>query len=630
MSGLLDLLFGPLLGHECRRMLLRRWVWWLRLGIAAGGVALLWLVVFATTVGQLAHNRPGFDTLSTSQAVLVLIAVTIALVVSPAVLAGTLSGERNRGSLLLLLLSHTTPREIIAARLAGRLSLVGVMILAGLPSAMALAGVMSMRPGQVLVLIALPLAIGFGAGGLALGSSSFALRGRDALLGVYLLIVALLVAPPLVGSALPAEAAGWLLPLNPYAGVLPLVGAARAGPASATILYWLGLGVLGMGVAIVRLRPKYLVRDQRRRSRRWLARWRPTGAIKNRPMLWKELHRDRSGALSRVVAWTGGLLLAVLLGGSVLLGTIAVWSRWIEPDTVRADWAVAHLGEWISVTAIPTTWLLQWAIALRAAVTVAAEREAGTWDALVSSPLEGSEIVVAKVLGSMRSLVLLVLAVAVAWTLPLVVGAITAAGYASLVSNAVAVSAFVAVTGVWFSLTSETATGAMTRTLLTWVISQLVVAAVAAILTGIIAMIIQTGWLAWMQYYGRSTTGMQPPFPVTFQTGWTIISTALFFVAALAVSAYLKRHFDRLAGRTQPLRLVSVYIDRRPPVRAAGKSGPPAAPTSETGVDAEVLVAEFADDDSPRQTGASPPQPSDPLPERPRHEGTEKARRFWG
>ena len=34
--------------------------------------------------------------------------------------------------------------------------------------------------------------------------------------------------------------------------------------------------------------------------------------------------------------------------------------------------------------------LIQWAIGLRAAVAISSERERGTWDALLTSPLEGS------------------------------------------------------------------------------------------------------------------------------------------------------------------------------------------------------------------------------------------------
>ncbi len=62
-----------------------------------------------------------------------LILLTITAVQAPAVLSGSLAGERERGILQLLLTSTATPREIVEGRLLGKLSQVGMIILAGLP-----------------------------------------------------------------------------------------------------------------------------------------------------------------------------------------------------------------------------------------------------------------------------------------------------------------------------------------------------------------------------------------------------------------------------------------------------------------------------------------------------------------
>ena len=70
-------------------------------------------------------------------------------------------------------------------------------------------------------------------------------------------------------------------------------------------------------------------------------------------------------------------------------------------------------------------WLLQWAVGLRAAVSIASERERGTWDALLMSPLEPGEIVRAKLFGSLYALRWMVGAMILAWTLAVVVGAVS-------------------------------------------------------------------------------------------------------------------------------------------------------------------------------------------------------------
>ena len=62
-----------------------------------------------------------------------MILLTIVVVQAPAVLAGSLAGERERGVLQLLLTTAVTPREIVSGRLLGKLSQVGMIVLAGLP-----------------------------------------------------------------------------------------------------------------------------------------------------------------------------------------------------------------------------------------------------------------------------------------------------------------------------------------------------------------------------------------------------------------------------------------------------------------------------------------------------------------
>ena len=138
-----------------------------------------------------------------SAAALTLLTITAAQ--APAVLAGSLAGERERGILQLLLTTAVTPREIVEGRLLGKLSQVGMVILAGVPVLAFLAPLDGLTLRHVLAMLLLLIAVGFGSGGLAVGASVVSRRGRDAQLAVYILMVLLMMSPMLRWAGLPAR-----------------------------------------------------------------------------------------------------------------------------------------------------------------------------------------------------------------------------------------------------------------------------------------------------------------------------------------------------------------------------------------------------------------------------------------
>ena len=109
--------------------------------------------------------------------------VTIALVLAPAILAGSLAGEKERGALGLLLTTRVSAREIVWARFAAKLTQVAMILLAGLPAQIVLAALTGMNADVVATLIALPAALVFGIGGLLVTiMTSFGARADDAVL----------------------------------------------------------------------------------------------------------------------------------------------------------------------------------------------------------------------------------------------------------------------------------------------------------------------------------------------------------------------------------------------------------------------------------------------------------------
>ncbi len=134
--NLASLLVGPLAGPECRRAVARGWLILLRT-LAAGavmGVVLVALWLWWINQRLDPFHRPYYE-FRVCLVVVEGMLVTVALVMGPAVLAGSLAGERERGALALLLTTRVSAREIVIGRLSGKLAQVGMILLAGVPAA---------------------------------------------------------------------------------------------------------------------------------------------------------------------------------------------------------------------------------------------------------------------------------------------------------------------------------------------------------------------------------------------------------------------------------------------------------------------------------------------------------------
>jgi ABC-type transport system involved in multi-copper enzyme maturation permease subunit len=481
-------------------------------------------------------------------------AITIALVLTPALLAGSLAGDKIRGTLGLLLACRVSPLEIILGRLAGRLSVVAAFLLAGLPGLAFCASLNGAAVPTLGLLPLLPPAVAFGAGGLAMGMSSVTSRGRDALLVVYLLILGLLLTPSWA-IFLPAPAQPWIMPLNPYMAPLPLLESADWQPALVTLGAWTALGVVGCAAGAWRLRPLYLraADGDTGRWHRW-RRWRvpPLG---DQPMVWKEMHVESVKAFNRFVRWLNLFVAAAFLLASLVCSSLVAWGTWVDPS--YADWAKDDVASWMGSFWATTgmAWLLQWSMGLRAAVAIASERERNTWDALLLSPLEGREIIRAKIAGSAYAWRGFLAAVALAWTLALACGAMPVGQYITLLATTLVVGIFMIVMGVWFSLSSRTATRAMTLTMVAWLVGAFVSVVLAFIIVGVLALVLFLTWLWWKSMTGTLVSALKTGGPLPAGLAWweaanTTVQLLLYALAALLVAIYCWRRFDRLAGRS--------------------------------------------------------------------------------
>lgn len=548
MNGLGAAILGPLAYPEWRRALSRGWIIWIRMfaGFAVAVVtwSVLWWWWFSQQLDPDRMYLP-YSLFRGGLAALVGMSVAVVLVICPALLAGSLAGEKERGALDLLLTTRVNALEIVVGRLVGKLSQVGQVLLAGVPALILLAALAGIRPSAFAAMLALPAATAFGIGGLALAASVLSRRGRDALLTVYLLALLFLMTT-LPASYLPLDAIDAIAWLNPFTAIGPLAWFEAPAPASRTILGWCLMGLVGVGVAAWRLRPACLnagtgaAEARRKRGRR---RWLVPPLDERRPMLWKELFIERVGSLGRVGRWLGMLMVLLLGGGGVLLTGLVIHYSWFRDDPIEADHWLAVVRATINDTGWWVSALIQLAIGLRAAVAISSERERGTWDALLTSPLEGREVVTGKLWGCLNAMRWLLAASLLAWTLALSLGAMPPGRYAYLVAETLICGAFMAAVGIRSSLASSTATRAMAVTVGTWLVCLGGIAAVSAALVGFLAAV-------YMLVTWELSGGVAPAAsPFTFQECFAIVQILTYALITALVVLESALRFDRIAGR---------------------------------------------------------------------------------
>jgi len=544
----LDVFFGPLATVECRRAVRPPWLAWVRMlaGMPAAGIVLvvLWLWMLW---GKLDPAFLPGDLLAFGLLTLEGTQIVLALLMSPALIAGSIAGEKDRGTLTMLLASRLSASNIVLGRLIGCFSQVLLLSAAGLPAIVLLAAVRRAGLSEMLLLAGLPAAIALGAAGLTVAASTLARRGRDALLTVYVVEVLLILAAYFGGDSR-RPGLVWLATLNPFAVLYPLVRFGATWPAAMAAAFWFVLGSAGTAVAIWQLWPAYhrqtggATRDRRARRRR-------VPPLLERPMLWKELHIETAGTLGAVGRWSFRLLVALLFGGGLVTFAALAWQR--AHGGAAAAPVYEAIGDAIARSATLVLWLVQWAIGLRASGVVSGERQRSTWDAILASPLEGREIILAKIWGSLYALRFLVVAACIAWTAAVFAGGMTVSNYFSDLALLVAGGAFMATAGVAVSMGVANATRGMAVTIGLWMAAA-VATAVLAWLLSIVAMLLG---MVVVATFVLVTSPSQISAVGPNSMGWILSAiyvaarVGLYLAAATAIVLWLAARFDTLAGR---------------------------------------------------------------------------------
>jgi ABC-type transport system involved in multi-copper enzyme maturation permease subunit len=504
------------------------------------------------------------------------------LAFSPALFAGAIASEFERGSLVLLLASPLSSVAIILGKLGPRMAQFILIIAAAIP----VLGLLSLNGGVDVALVVLAdgvlLSSAFLIASMAILISIMSASVRQAVLWTYIIEGLWLAAPVLCdgvasyATPILSEWAGFfgdLFALTSPVLVLEeiwIVPPTIATDFLKTILVQLSLGALFIITAAALLRP--VARGS------GLFGWRPAPVsflwsrrrllprpgCGERPVLWKEMHFARS----RV--WTRLVLAFVLLGALIPLG----WTTWAMALPAFQEVATAGYGlttpigmrgefnELLRIVLGSIYIILAIGLAVFSATSVTSEMEKDTWTSLIASPLSAPEIVSQKLIGAGWRLSWLGFLYIVFMALGLAAGAIHPLGGILGLVQVTVFLGFVAGLGMYFSLVCESSVHALGWTFF------LLILVNGGYLLGCflldpnpIVFFLVTPWLNvmslatypevdWLVRGGTDLVNAS-------QVMWLIILNGIFYAVSAAVLCYsCVRALEKAAGRPRRGRAV--------------------------------------------------------------------------
>ncbi|WP_165228884.1 ABC transporter permease [Aquisphaera insulae] len=488
---------GPVFFHELRAAARRRRTFILRTGI---GLLLLFLLISFVGQGRYGLHSPyheyaprdvanlGFDLFLAT----VWVEFLLILVLTPAYLAGSIAEERQRKILPYLLASPLGGVEIVCGKFASRLINLVTLLLMCLP----ILSLSLFLGGVDPLMVWLTAGVGFSSicfvASMSMVVSLYCTLPRDAIIATYAIELAglyLLAWLNLViqsGSGWPQanwlhrfDAVGeWIASLSPLNGLMDDLTSGQGWPAALlrSFLAQIAVSVPLLAWATFRLRPRE--RGPRVGRLRRFLRWRrreggplrlgPRPAVGDRPMIWKEC----SGTLgsSSVPRFALAVFLKVAFAGTLFLILVIACLPAFK-EVARHGYGATeppYASRSLSFVVRSVTTILYVLAGLLSCVSAAtgitSERERDTWISLAATPLEGREIIHAKILGTYWRSRFLLSGMLFTWLCGLVCGAVHPLGFvlAALLTGSLLV--FPATLGTYFSLRCKTSAGAIAAT----------------------------------------------------------------------------------------------------------------------------------------------------------------------
>lgn len=586
------MILGPVFHFELIRIARRWWLYAIR--FAFGLILLLlltfnfltfadgqrpWMVLVSpppVTISQLAQfGQSLFYSIMSAQGVLVCF-------LTPGLVADAIAGERQRKTLHYLMNTRIWAGEIVLGKLASRMLHLAIFVAVTLPILSLLTLLGGTDPVLLLWSYGATFSTGFLLASLGIFASATIRRPRDALLASYAYAVLVLAGPAIVHGLLTLPAAGWWTPLvdgallvdswlellSPISlmtqsnllAVLGLTPGSVVDSLAVMIVAQSIAGGLTITLAALVVRPAYRWIESRgaggggRRGggRRHLFPRPSIGAYS--PILWKELFVSGGSR--------GPLRVFVRLGLVLIVLTIVGLVLWTAPEAFQELLAYGYfytdgtqytsymhrsafnLALRVGGGALTGIWLI--ALGGAAAGSIALEREQDTWLGLLATPLEGAEIVRAKMLGPLASLWPLGATIALLWLIGLVSGAVHPLGFL-LGTLALGLFTWYAIAlGTYCSLYSKTAWRAQGLVLAVLIAPHFCCAVPSPLyLTGFSLL----SWSDLPNIVSLTSTFLQIDTAALMGLVYFVGGPVLFLVASWLLTRFAFRQFDAVADR---------------------------------------------------------------------------------
>ena len=332
--------------------------------------------------------------------------MAIVMLAAPAATAGAICLDRSRGTLDHMLVTDLSDTEIVLGKLAARLMPVLGLIACSWP-VMAICSLLGgIDPIALTLAFAIIVAVALLGCTLALALSVWAKKPHEVVMAVYTSWALILVAyPTWQGIARSGAISGpprWLLLANPfYLAFTPYIAPNStdwweyAVFFAASLVASVALSVL----AVWRMRPASVrVRGRAEKDDLWLGligrlvRKMPAPSLDRNPILWREWHRSRPSPWMTILV---GLTIGTTTVACVI-GSIALWLEGVDPGRGSP---VAYAGIWSYLLQVAFGLLMFSAVA---PMSLAEERQRGSLDVLMTTPLSTRTIVMGKWLGTFR------------------------------------------------------------------------------------------------------------------------------------------------------------------------------------------------------------------------------------
>ena len=530
--------------------------------------------------------------------------LTALMFFTPAMVAGVIADEAKRKTLYDLLSSGLSSTSIVLGKLSARLVHLFVLIAVGVPVMAFVELLGGLDPTMVLYVYIGTITTIFAVGGLSILVSVVARSPREAIVASYALLIAWVIGPLLFGQLFRHMIwpFNYLDILNQGATIssptwissqLTMLASIRlqdqgfasawfasvAGGLESDFRWLIGIqaavGTLSVILAILLLRPvrgfgdgsgsfswKRLfgkrVNAKIENSRVLIA----PSSCGDMPMLWKERRVGLRGGIAWLASRPAALVLGTLLGCYLFEASRPAFGEIlgaIQGSNV-GDSARHQLHDMIRNTGVGTFMLWTLVVACAAAVSVTEEKESDTWISLNGTLLNGKEIILGKVFGSLWAARWIGLAIVSMILVGVLAGSLHPLGGLLALLGMLIYGAFTGAVGVSISLWARTSTRSLIFTVVLITVINLGVL-VGIALAGIevnrespTVLVAVSPFMEWLTFLSYSDVNLSDKKNLMFMTfteaiGMIAASFLLHAMAAAALISRSVRSFDQAIDR---------------------------------------------------------------------------------